>query len=900
MFCQESSFSSLQTLNIAKSLSSMLPKPSALIKPISAGHRDKLRRSNLGERCKVKASRSNIDQKCQIVKQTVKKIRVKGYITAQEELLEGLSWSRGLDDIADIAGRSLLVELISSEADLGTEKDPVTDYAQRLWFNARDVKYECVFDMPEDFGTVEAIKIQNQHHREMFIKEVELELPSGYVKFTCESWIAPKSIDPTNRIFFSNKSYLPSQTPEPLKQLRKEELETLQGKNRDRVGEFATFERIFDYDVYNDIGDPDNDPKLARPVIGGLSHPYPRRCKTGRKPCDTDPSSEKRYGDFYVPRDAKFSTAKCNAFKGKAFMASLPSVLPQMECFLLDPSLPFPHFKSIEDLYEVGIPDCKKDCHLPMIPRLIKAVTEVQDNILQFHPPILLNKDRFSWIRDDEFARQTLAGINPYSIQLVTEWPLKSKLDPAVYGDPNSLITWEVVEKEIRGNMSVYEALKKKRLFMLDYHDLLLPYVNKVRELDDTTLYASRTLFFLSDDGTLRPVAIELTRPQNVNKPQWKKVFTPGYDATSCWLWNLAKAHVVSHDAGYHQLISHWLRTHCCMEPYIIAANRQLSAMHPIYRLLHPHFRYTMEINARARQSLINAGGIIETCFWPGKYSLELSSDVYDKLWRFDMEGLPADLIRRGLAVEDETAEYGGVRLTIPDYPFANDGLMLWDALKEWVTNYVNHYYPDARLIILDNELQEWWSEVRNIGHGDKKDEPWWPVLKTQDDLIDVVTTIAWVASGHHAAVNFGQYGYGGYFPNRPTTARRKMPVEEPTQEELKEFYEEPEKVLLKTFPSQKQATQVMVILDLLSTHSPDEEYVGEKPEASWVNDPVVYAAYERFKYRIQCLERVIDEKNVNVDLKNRAGAGVVKYELLKPISEPGVTGMGVPYSISI
>uniref|UniRef100_A0A0D2ZYK1 Lipoxygenase domain-containing protein n=2 Tax=Brassica TaxID=3705 RepID=A0A0D2ZYK1_BRAOL len=52
-----------------------------------------------------------------------------------------------------------------------------------------------------------------------------------------------------------------------------------------------------------------------------------------------------------------------------------------------------------------------------------------------------------------------------------------------------------------------------------------------------------------------------------------------------------------------------------------------------------------MEINARARQVLINVGGIIESCFWPGKYSLELSSDVYDKLWRFDREGLPADLI---------------------------------------------------------------------------------------------------------------------------------------------------------------------------------------------------------------------------------------------------------------
>ena len=109
--------------------------------------------------------------------------------------------------------------------------------------------------------------------------------------------------------------------------------------------------------------------------------------------------------------------------------------------------------------------------------------------------------------------------------------------------------------------MCACKALENKRLFMLDYHDLLLPYVNKVRELDDSTLYASRTLFFLNDDSTLRPVAIELTRPQDKTRPQWRHVFTPGYDATSCWLWTLAKTHVISHDAGYHQLISHWYLT---------------------------------------------------------------------------------------------------------------------------------------------------------------------------------------------------------------------------------------------------------------------------------------------------------------------------------------------------
>ena len=89
------------------------------------------------------------------------------------------------------------------------------------------------------------------------------------------------------------------------------------------------------------------------------------------------------------------------------------------------------------------------------------------------------------------------------------------------------------------------------------------------------------------------------------------------------------------------------LKTHACMEPYIIATRRQLSSMHPIYKLLHPHMRYTLEINALSRQSLINGGGIIEACFSPAKYAMELSSAAYKSLWRFDMEALPADLIRR-------------------------------------------------------------------------------------------------------------------------------------------------------------------------------------------------------------------------------------------------------------
>ncbi|KAJ7961635.1 Lipoxygenase [Quillaja saponaria] len=853
----------------------------------------------------VKANAEQIKTATQVVSTTTilseTTIKVKATILADEADSSFLNLGGWVDELKGLLGKPLTLELVSAELDpkTGLEKPTIKAKAKKIEEKGDALKFEAEFKVPPNFGDVGAVYIDNDLNLELYLKEIVLDgFPYGPVILTCNSWVQPNDTVP-KRVFFSNKSYLPSETPTGLRRLREEELISLRGNGK---GERKKTDRIYDYDVYNDLGNPEKSQDLKRPVLGGKDHPYPRRCRTGRPMSKKDPNSERRSsGSIYVPRDETFSEIKDTVFGSRKYYVALHSLVPNIESVLKDSEQGFTQFQDIDELFKEGVNlEAIKDKGLAAIlPAVVRTVSNFTEEILRFDVPKTMDRDNFFWFRDEEFSRQTLAGINPIAIQLVTEWPLKSKLDPEIYGPAESAITKETIEKEIKGYCTLEEAIKQKKLFVLDYHDLLLPYVSKVRQLKDIVLYGSRTLFFLTEEGTLRPLAIELTRPKIDDKPQWKQVFTPCWSSTGVWLWRLAKAHVLAHDSGYHQLVSHWLRTHCATEPYVIATNRQLSIMHPIYKLLDPHFRFTMEINAFARDSLVNANGIIETTFSPGKYSIELSSVAYDKLWRFDREGLPNDLISRGMAVEDPSAPHG-VKLTIEDYPYANDGLLVWDAIKTWVTDYVNHYYPDPALVESDQELQQWWTEIRTVGHGDKKDEPWWPVLKTPTDLIAIITTIVWVASGHHAAVNFGQYDYGAYFPSRPTLARTKMPTEDKTYEDWEKFLKKPTRALLNCFPSQLQATTVMIVLSVLSDHSADEQYIGEHMETPWGDNPVIKAAFERFSGRLKEVEGIIDARNTDENLHNRNGAGIVPYELLKPTSKPGITSQGVPYSISI
>ena len=86
-----------------------------------------------------------------------------------------------------------------------------------------------------------------------------------------------------------------------------------------------------------------------------------------------------------------------------------------------------------------------------------------------------------------------------------------------------------------------------------------MPYLRRINSTSTKT-YATRTILFLKNDGTLKPLVIELSlpHPEGDQFGAISKVYTPAEEGVESSIWQLAKAYVAVNDSGNHQLISHW------------------------------------------------------------------------------------------------------------------------------------------------------------------------------------------------------------------------------------------------------------------------------------------------------------------------------------------------------
>ncbi|KAJ1420348.1 PLAT/LH2 domain [Sesbania bispinosa] len=666
-----------------------------------------------------------------------------------------------VDGLTAFLGRSVALRLISATAadSNGIGKVGKQTFLEGIissfpTLGAGQSAFHIHFEWDSDMGIPGAFYIKNYMQVEFFLVSLTLEdIPNqGTLHFVCNSWVYNSKVYEKDRIFFANKTYLPSETPGPLVMYREVELQTLRGNGE---GKRKEWDRIYDYDVYNDLGNPDSSEKLARPVIGGsITHPYPRRGRTGRKPTKKDPNCEKP-GNVYVPRDENFGHLKSAEFLSYGIKSLSRNILPAL--------------KSVFELNFTPDP-------LPALKEFFRTDGE---NVLKFSVPDIIKVSKSAWMTDEEFAREMLAGVNPCIICRLQKFPPQSKLDIAVYGDQTSKVTKEHIEINLEG-LTVDEAISGKRLFILDHHDIFMRYLRRINE-SSAKVYATRTILFLKNDGTLKPLTIELSlpHPDGDKFGAISKVILPADQGVESTIWLLAKAYVIVNDSCYHQLISHWLNTHAVIEPFVISTNRHLSC------------------------------------------AMEISSTIY-KNWVFPDQALPADLIKRGMAIEDPSSQHG-LRLVIEDYPYAVDGLEIWNAIKTWVQDYVSLYYATDEVVKTDSELQAWWKEVVEKGHA------------------------------FHAAVNFGQYPYGGFILNRPTLSRRLIPEKGTPQYD--EMVESPQKAYLRTITPKHQTLLDLSVIEILSRHASDEVYLGNRENPNWTYDSRAIEAFKKFGNKLKEIE---------------------------------------------
>ncbi|ONK74172.1 uncharacterized protein A4U43_C03F3530 [Asparagus officinalis] len=151
--------------------------------------------------------------------------------------------------------------------------------------------------------------------------------------------------------------------------------------------------------------------------------------------------------------------------------------------------------------------------------------------------------------------------------------------------------------------------------------------------------------------------------------------------------------------------------------------------------------------------------------------------------------------------------------------------------------------------------------------------------MQTLSSLTEVCTILIWLASAYHASLNFGQYAYAGFVPNRPTFIRHPMP----DPKEYDEIENDPEGLLLKSITRKAPAFTVMSVLEILSMHSSDEVYIGQREDREWTSDRRAVEVFERFREELVRIEKRIEERNKDERLKNRTGEVGVAYTLLYP-----------------
>ncbi|XP_031727291.1 arachidonate 15-lipoxygenase B-like isoform X3 [Anarrhichthys ocellatus] len=421
------------------------------------------------------------------------------------------------------------------------------------------------------------------------------------------------------------------------------------------------------------------------------------------------------------------------------------------------------------------------------------------------------------WKDDTFFGYQFLNGVNPMLIQRCSVLP------------NNFPVSDDMVS--FGGQCSLAGEMEKGNIFLCDYKrldGLKTSIINGKKQY----LMAPLVLLHKTPDDDLVPIAIQLKQTPADDNP----IFFP---TDSEYDWLTAKIFVKSADFNEYELNVHLLRTHLLAEVFAVSLLRNVPMVHPLYKLLVPHTRYTLQINNLARGLLISGTGIFTQFAASGGEGVNtllkrsLSSVTYRSLC------IPDDIVERGL--ED-----------VPNFYYRDDGLKLWDIIHRYVNGVLSFYYKNDTEVQKDSELQKWISDIFEHGFLSQAGTGIPEIFTTVAELVKFVTMVIFTCSGQHSAVNAGQYDYAGWMPNTPLTLQRPPPTTKGTTSEA---------TILQTFPAVNATVQIAATVWLLSRQSTDSVPLGQYPEEHF-SEKIPCKLIKHFQGELQVLSAIINTRN--------------------------------------
>ncbi|XP_060943461.1 polyunsaturated fatty acid 5-lipoxygenase isoform X1 [Limanda limanda] len=427
------------------------------------------------------------------------------------------------------------------------------------------------------------------------------------------------------------------------------------------------------------------------------------------------------------------------------------------------------------------------------------------------------------WKEDFMFGYQFLNGCNPVVIRKCTKLP------------DNFPVTHEMVSSSLERELTLDEEIKAGNVYIVDFEVLDGIKANCTDPCTLQYLAAPLCLLYKNTLNKIMPIAIQLGQTPGEDTP----IFLPT-DAKYDWL--LAKIWVRSADFQYHQNITHLLRTHLITEVFAIAMFRQLPAVHPVYKLLIPHIRFTIAINTKARDQLINEHGIFDKANATGGGGHVQLIQKATKTLTFRSLCFPDMIKSRGMDSKEE----------LPTYFYRDDGNSVWEATKSFLSDVVHIYYTSDETVQKDVEIQAFIKDASSFGMQDFDHCEFPKSLKTREELAEYLTVVVFSASSQHAAVNFGQFDWCSWIPNAPSTMRKPPP----TQKGVADV-----NLILDSLPDRGRSSWHLGAVWALSQYQESELYLGTFPDEHFIEKPVK-EAMEKFRTRLAEITSSIKRRN--------------------------------------